>query len=72
VIPTVLPEGQTEEWKAFKLSVKAANVPKWAQGVQDSIWELRGTMGDAAGKRVMKCEMCTENDEGSGWGRQAQ
>jgi hypothetical protein len=45
VIPRVLPEGQTEEWKAFKLSVKAANVPKWAQGVQESIWELRGTMG---------------------------
>jgi hypothetical protein len=32
-----------------------------------------GVQWDAAGKRVMKCEMCTENDkEGSGWGRQAQ
>jgi hypothetical protein len=35
-IPTVVPQGQTEEWKALKLSVKAANVPQWAQGSQQN------------------------------------
>jgi hypothetical protein len=28
VIPKVPPEGQTEEWKALKPRVKAANTPK--------------------------------------------
>jgi Fe-S-cluster-containing dehydrogenase component len=35
---------------------------KWAQRSQESIWEFRGDMGDGEGRRVMKCEMCTEND----------
>jgi hypothetical protein len=30
-------------------------------------------VGDGVGKKVMKCEMCTENDkEGSGWESQSQ
>jgi hypothetical protein len=41
-IPTVPPQGQRDEWKALKLSVKAANVPKWAQHSQESIWESGG------------------------------
>jgi hypothetical protein len=60
-------EGQKEEWKAFKLSVKAANVPKWAQCRQDSILELGGTMRNGVGKRVIKWEMCTERTEGGEW-----
>jgi hypothetical protein len=72
-IPTVPLDGQTEEWKALKLGVEAANGPKWAQRNQGSIWELGGGVGDGAGKRVMKCEMCTENDKvGRGWERQLQ
>jgi hypothetical protein len=64
VISTV-PREQTDECKALKLGVKAANVPKWAQRSQESIRELGGTMGDEAGKRVLKYEMreyemCTE------------
>jgi hypothetical protein len=55
-IPTVPPEGQTEGWKAFKPHAKAANVPQWAQRSRESIWELRGEMGDGAGRRVMECE----------------
>jgi hypothetical protein len=38
----VPPQGQRDEWKALKLSVKAANVPKWAQHSQESIWESGG------------------------------
>jgi hypothetical protein len=45
-ISTVPPKDQNEEWKALKLGVKAANVPTWAQGSQESIWESRGKMGD--------------------------
>jgi hypothetical protein len=74
-IPTVLLEGQTEVWKALKLSVKAENVPKWARCSQESFWQLggTGTMGDGAGKQVMTCEVCTENDkEGSDRERQSQ
>jgi hypothetical protein len=71
--PTVPPEGQTEEWMALKPSVKAASVHKWALSSQESIWESGGgEVGDGAGKQVMKCEMCTENDEGSGCERQSQ
>jgi hypothetical protein len=44
-------------------------VPKWAQRSQKSIWESGGEVGDGAGKRVMECEMCTENDEGLGAGK---
>jgi hypothetical protein len=54
---------------------KAAYMPKWAQRErsQEIMWESGGKVGDEAGKRVMKCEMCTENDkEGSGWERQSQ
>jgi hypothetical protein len=36
-IPTVPPEGKTEEWKALNPRVKAANVPNWAQQNQESI-----------------------------------
>jgi hypothetical protein len=40
---------------------------------QGSKWQLGGTMGDEVGKRVIKCEMCTDNDkEGSGWESQSQ
>jgi hypothetical protein len=55
-IPTVPPEGQAEEWKALKLIIKAANVPKWAQRSQESIWEF-GKNGNGAGKGVMQIEM---------------
>jgi hypothetical protein len=72
VIPKVPPEGQTEKWKALKPRVGAANELKRAQRSQESMWELWGEVGDGAGKRVMKCEKCTENDEGSGWERQSQ
>jgi hypothetical protein len=66
-------EEQTDKWKALEPRVKAANVPKWAQRSQESIWESGGEMGDVAGKRVMECEMCTTNDkEGRGWERQWQ
>jgi hypothetical protein len=69
-IPTVPPERQTEEWKALKPPVKAANVPKWAQHSQDM--GIRG-MGDRAGKGVMIGEMCTEDDkEGRGGERQSR
>jgi hypothetical protein len=81
VIPTV-PREQTDECKALKLSVKAANAPKWAQPSQVSIRELGGTMEDGAGKRVLKYEMReyemgTEMNravagKGSGWERQSQ
>jgi hypothetical protein len=63
-IPTVLPERQTDKWKALKYRVKAANVPTWAQRTQESIWESWGEVGDWAGKRVMECEMSTEHDKG--------
>jgi hypothetical protein len=60
-------------WKALKPRVKAANVPKWAPGSQESIWESGGEVRDGAGKRVMECKMFTENDkEGRGWERQWQ
>jgi hypothetical protein len=48
-IPRLPPKGQTEEWKALKLSAKAANVPEWAQHSQETILELGGTMGDGNG-----------------------
>jgi hypothetical protein len=63
-IPTVPTKEQTEWWKALKPRVKAANVPKWAQRSLESIWESGAEVGDGAGKRVMKCEMCTENSRG--------
>jgi hypothetical protein len=66
------PDGQTDKWKALKHRVKAANVPKWAQSSQESIWESGGEVRHGVGKQVMECEMCTENDEGSGWERQWQ
>jgi hypothetical protein len=47
-----------------------ANVPKWAQRSQESILESGREVRDGAGKRVMECEMCTENDkENRGWER---
>jgi hypothetical protein len=68
--PTVPPAGQTDKWKVLKARVKAENVPKWAQRSQESIWESGWEVKDGAGKRVMECEMCTENDkEGRGWER---
>jgi hypothetical protein len=37
------------------------------------MWESGGEVRDGAGKLVMECEMCTENDkEGRGWDRQWQ
>jgi hypothetical protein len=48
---------------ALNHRVKAANVPKWAQRSQESIWESGGEVGDGAGKGVMECEMCTEDDK---------
>jgi hypothetical protein len=51
--PTVPPAGQTNKWKVLKALVKAANVPKWAQRSQESIWESGGEVRDGAGKRVM-------------------
>jgi hypothetical protein len=65
-IPTVLPERQTDKWKALRSRVKAANVPTWAQRTQESIWESWGEVGDWAGKRVMECGMSTEHDKGRG------
>jgi hypothetical protein len=72
-IPTVSPEWQTDKWKALKPCAKAANVPKWAPHSQEGIWESGGEVADGAGKRVMECEMCTEDDkERRGWERQWQ
>jgi hypothetical protein len=69
----VPPEELREKWKALKPRVKAANVPKWAQRSQESIWESGEEVGDGAGKQEMEGEMCTENDkEGRGWERQWQ
>jgi hypothetical protein len=62
-IPTEPLGGPTKKWEALKRRVKAANVPKRAQRSQESIWESGGGVGDGAGKRVMECEMCTENDK---------
>jgi hypothetical protein len=71
--PTVPPAWQTDKWKVLKPRVKAENVPKWAQRSQESICESGWEVRDGAGKRVMECEMCTENDkEGRGWERQWQ
>jgi hypothetical protein len=71
--PTVPPAGQTDKWKARKPRVKAVNVPKWAQHSQESMRESGGEERDGAGKRVMECEMCTENDKKwRGWERQWQ
>jgi hypothetical protein len=71
--PTVPPAGQTDKWKVLKARVKAENVPKWAQPSQESMWESGWEVRDGAGKRVMECEMCTENDkQGRGWERQWQ
>jgi hypothetical protein len=70
---TVPRAGQTDKWKTLKPRVKAVNVPKWAQNSQESILESGGEVRDGAGKRVLKCEMCTENDkEGRGWERRWQ
>jgi hypothetical protein len=67
------PEGQTKVWKALKPRAKSESVRSWAQRSQESIWGSVGDVGDGAGKRGMKCEMCTENDkEGSDWERQSQ
>jgi hypothetical protein len=41
-IPTVPPEGQTEEWKALKPCVKAANVKKWHNSVRTACRNLGG------------------------------
>jgi hypothetical protein len=49
-----------EEWKALKISIKSANVPKWAQRSQASTWGLVGGKGDGVGKRVMKCDEAHE------------
>jgi hypothetical protein len=66
-VATVPPAGQTDKWKVLKARVKAENVPKWAQPSQESVWESGWEVRDGAGKRVMECEMCTENDkEGRG------
>jgi hypothetical protein len=71
--PMVPPSGQTDKWKVLKPRVKAENVPKWAQHSQESIGESGWEVRDGAEKRVMECEMCTENDkEGRGWERQWQ
>jgi hypothetical protein len=43
--------------------VKAANVTKWAPRSQESILESGGEVGHGAGKQVMNCEKCTENDK---------
>jgi hypothetical protein len=36
---------------------------------QESIWESGGEVGDGVGKRVMKCEMCTEMTKRGGAGK---
>jgi hypothetical protein len=67
----VPPEGQMDKWKVIKPRVKAANVPNWAKRSQESIWESGREVGDGTGRRVMECEMCTENGkDGIGWERQ--
>jgi hypothetical protein len=64
---TVPPAKQTDKWKVLKPRVKAGNVPKWAQRSPESIWKSGWEVKDGAGKRVMECETCTENDkEGRG------
>jgi hypothetical protein len=45
---------ETEEWKALNLSVKAANLPKfakWAQRSQKSMGEFGCTIKDGAGMK---------------------
>jgi hypothetical protein len=42
--------GQTDKWKALKPRVKAANVPNWAQGSLESMWESGGEVRDEVGK----------------------
>jgi hypothetical protein len=62
-----------DKWRALKPRVKAANVPKWAQRSQESIWESGEEVRDGAGTQVMEREMCTAIDkEGRGWERQWQ
>jgi hypothetical protein len=45
-ITAIAPQEQTEEWKPLKISVKAANLPQWAQRSQQNTPELGGKMGD--------------------------
>jgi hypothetical protein len=71
-VPTILSEGQMEEWKALKFSVKVPHVPNWAQRSQESTWDIGGGNGRWGRKASDECEMCTENDKGSGWERQSQ
>jgi hypothetical protein len=47
-IPTVPPEGQTEERKALKPRAKAALAPNCAQRSKDSIWESGWEVGVAS------------------------
>jgi hypothetical protein len=51
-MPTVLPEGETEMWKALKPHVKAANEPKWEKRCQDPHSEssFRKASGNLGGK----------------------
>jgi hypothetical protein len=70
---SVPPAGQMDKWKVLKARVKAENGPTWAQPSQESVWESGWEVRDGAGKRVMECEMYTENDkEGRGWERHWQ
>jgi hypothetical protein len=48
------------------LCVKAASVAKWAQRNQKSIQESWEEVRNGTGKRVIKSEMCTQNDEERG------
>jgi hypothetical protein len=48
-VPKEPPDLQTYEWKALKVSFKAANEPKWASHSRKHIWELGGTIRDGTG-----------------------
>jgi hypothetical protein len=63
----------TEQVEGTQTRVKAANVSKGHTAVRKASVGIWGEVRDGAGKRVMECEMCTENNkEGSGWERQWQ
>jgi hypothetical protein len=67
-IPTLSPEGQTEQWKALKLSVQAANLLGTAQCIQESIWGGSGRWGRKASDQMRG----VHRTEGSGRERRWQ
>jgi hypothetical protein len=66
-----LRKGEVEGTQIPCQGSKCAKMGSTQSGKHMGIWG--GEVGDGAGKRVMECEMCTENDnEGRGWERRWQ